>query len=268
MAHPDELSARAERLAYRHRLEVFTASREAAQTITIESLRAGLRLETVVAVAANLAEYADEALAIVRDEYRPPLACQEGCAHCCCKPGVLVSIPELLRLLQHVDSSFSAAMRAELVERSAGYSAQMRGRNVSDPVDESVPCPFLSADRCTVYEVRPLVCRGYNSTDADACRRAHADAAVMIPTFAIVKDVTDGATVGASQSLKARGVNDSLVDLGTALSMALANGAGFCDSVIDGSADLAQAENSTWVATLWDLVSETARQLGKTRPSS
>jgi uncharacterized protein len=258
---PDPMSAEVERIAYRHRLEVFLASRAAAQTITLDSLRAGLRLKSVVAAAAGLAEYADEAVTIVREEYRPPLACREGCAHCCCKPGVLVSVPDFLRLLEHIDASFDAAMRAALVERAARYAQQMRGRDVSAPIDEPVPCPLLSADRCTVYEVRPLVCRGYNSTDADACRRARVDAAVMVPTFAIVKDVTDGASVGASQALKDAGVNDALVDLGTALHLALSADRGFVERVVGGSADLGGAENRTWVSDLWEVVRDTARQV-------
>ncbi len=262
MAQPDELSAAAERIAYRRRLEVFLASREAAQTITIESLRAGLRRDAMLSAAADIAEYAEAAVAIVREEYRPPLACREGCAHCCCKPGVLVSIPDFLRLLEYVDDSFNAAMRKALVDRAARYADQVRGRDVNGAFDESVPCPFLSADRCTVYDVRPLVCRGYNSTDADACRRARADASVTVPTFAMVKDVTDGATVGASQALKERGVNDALVDLGTALHIALGWGEMPGDRVIDCSTDLMAAENRAWVSDLWDLVRETARQVG------
>ena len=39
-------------------------------------------------------------------------------------------------------------------------------------------CPFLEGDqqgvggKCSVYEVRPLVCRGYHSLDVHRCKRA------------------------------------------------------------------------------------------------
>lgn len=256
-----ELSAEVERLAYAHRLDAFLSSRDAAQTLTLDALRAGIRLETVVSAAATLAQYADEALAIVNEEYGPRLDCKEGCSYCCCKPGVLASIPELLRILDHVHSTFSAADVSALGERARRYAAQMTGRNVSDLVNDSVPCPLLAAGRCSVYDARPLVCRGYNSTSVDTCRQAHDDASVLVPIFAVLKDVTDGTTVGAAQSLKTAGVNDSLVDLGLAMNIALAAGGGFSEAVVGGSADLVPAENRSWVSDLWTRVSETARQI-------
>jgi Fe-S-cluster containining protein len=260
--HPSDLSAEAERTAYRQRLDVFLTSRDAGKTLTLDSLRAGIRLETVISAAANVAQYADTALAIVFDEYRPRLHCKEGCWYCCCKPGVLTSIPDLLRILDHIRSTFGAGDVAALDERARRYVAQMNGRSFDDLVDESVPCPLLVDGRCSVYEVRPLVCRGYNSTNVDACRKAHEDADVLIPTFAVLKDVTDGVTVGAAQCLKPAGFNDSLVDLGTALNIALAAGDGFSEAVIEGSAALLPAENSSWVADLWTRVCEIARQVG------
>ena len=241
---------------------MFLASRDVAKTLTLDSLRSGIRLKTVISAAANVAQYADEALAIVHDEYRPPLHCKEGCWYCCCKPGVLTSIPDLLRILDRIRSTFGADDVTALEERARRYAAQMEGRRFDDLVDESVPCPLLVDGRCSVYEVRPLVCRGYNSTNVDACRNAHQDADVLIPTFSVLKDVTDGATVGAAQCLRPAGFNDSLVDLGTALNIALAAGDGFSETIIDGGAALLPAENSSWVADLWTRVCETARQVG------
>ena len=34
-----------------------------------------------------------------------------------------------------------------------------------------LPCAFLVDDCCSIYEVRPLACRGGNSIDAEFCRR-------------------------------------------------------------------------------------------------
>ena len=261
-ARVDELSVEIERTAYRQRLETFFASREAGQSLTADSLKRGIRLQAVVGAAADVAQFADEAIAIVHEEYRPRLHCQEGCHYCCCKPGVLASIPELLRILARIHSTFSEVDVIALGERATRYGAQVAGTNFNDLVDESVPCPLLVDGRCSVYEVRPLVCRGYNSTDVDACRKAHSDRTARVPIFAMLKDVTDGATVGSAQSLKAAGFNDSLVDLGTALQLTLAGGESFSQAIIEDGAVLALAENSSWVTELWNEVQETARQVG------
>src|ERR1700687_209674 len=86
---PHEVSAQVERIAHQQRVEVFLASRDAGNALTLDSLRAGIRLETVISAAAGAAQYADAAIGIVRDEYRPVLHCKEGCSYCCRKPGVL-----------------------------------------------------------------------------------------------------------------------------------------------------------------------------------
>jgi len=258
----NELSAHIERTAYRQRLETFLASRDAGQTLTSDALKAGIRLKTVVSAAADVARYADEALAIVDDEYRPALHCKKGCSYCCCKPGVLTTIPELLRILDHVRSTFRTNELSELNDRARRYATQIEGRNFNDPTDQSVPCPLLVDGCCSVYEVRPLVCRGYNSTSVDACRNAHEDSTARVPIFAVLKDVTDGATVGAAQCLEAAGFNDSLVDLGSALQIALAAGDGFSEGLVDGGTALLHAEDSEWVAAMWTEVRETARRVG------
>src|SRR5262249_29299285 len=125
----------------------------------------------------------------------------------------------------------------------------------------SVPCPFLCDERCSIYDVRPLTCRGYNSTSVEACRTAHDDTNVLVPIFAVIKDVTDGATVGSAERLREVGMTDALVDLGSALNIALAEGPQFSEAIVEGSATLAPAQNSTWVDELWRRVRETARQI-------
>jgi len=258
----NDVSGDIDRIAQKQRLDVFLASRDAGNTLTRDSLKAGIRLEAVIGAAADVSQYADEAIAIVKDEYRPALHCKERCSYCCCKPGVLTLVPEFLRILDHVRSTFSADAISALAARARRYASQIEGRSFDDPTDESVPCPLLVDGRCSIYEIRPLVCRGYNSTSVDACRRAHEDADELVPIFSVIKDVTDGATVGAAQQLKTAGFNDSLVDLGSALNVALAAGDGFSAAVIEGGRALVPAENSSWVANLWARVRETARQVG------
>ena len=198
---------------------------------------------------------------VVMDEYRPRLHCRDGCWYCCCKPNVLVSVPELVRLLDHIERTFPADAVAHLRDRARRYSAQMAGRSLDAPTNESVPCPLLVDARCSVYEVRPLVCRGYNSTDVDACRRAHTDATALVPIFAMLKDVTDGATVGVGQSLAASICNDSVVDLGTALDLALSRERDVAGSIVRGETDLSPAESRSYLSDLWAHVCETARSV-------
>jgi Fe-S-cluster containining protein len=250
-----------ERQAIHERLEVFLASRDAGSALTCDALRQGVTVRTIVDVAERLAVYVDEAQLVIMDEYRPRLHCRAACSYCCCKPNVLVSVPELVRLLDHIERTFAADAVARVRDRARRYAVQMAGRSLDEPTNESVPCPLLVDDRCSVYQVRPLVCRGYNSTDVDACRRAHTDATALVPIFAMLKDVTDGATVGAGQSLAASTCNDSLVDLGTALDVALSRERDVAGSIVRGDTDLSSAESRSYISDLWAHVCETARSV-------
>jgi Fe-S-cluster containining protein len=247
----DEPEVNVEQIAYRGRVDAFLTSRDAGCALTADAIQDGLTVDALLSVAADAAIFADEALEIVAQAYRPALACREGCAYCCRKPGVLVALPEVLRILGHARETFTDSQLAELRTRAAGYVAQLQGRHFNDVVPESVPCPLLVDERCSVYEVRPLVCRGFNSTSADACRRAHGNPGALIPLFAILKDVTDGTTVGVAQELRRTGLNGSIVDLGTALHIALESDDDLATSVVQGSRALDAAEDPTWADDLW-----------------
>ena len=51
-----------------------------------------------------------------------------------------------------------------LDRRTNGLSSKAR-------LATQLPCAFLLEDSCSIYEDRPLACRGSNSIDADLCRR-------------------------------------------------------------------------------------------------
>lgn len=257
----DAFAREVERRAQTQRVEVFLSSRDAGRAAAADALANGISTRSLIELAGAAAEYADAAIEIVNDEYRPRLDCQEGCSYCCCKPGVLISIPELLRILDRVTATLDAAGVAAVRERAAQYVRQLNGRSFDEPTDESIPCPLLSNGRCSVYEVRPLTCRGYNSTSVDACRQAHQSRHVLVPIFSVIKDVTDGTTVGAATGLRELGSNDALVDLGTALHIALEAGGERSDAIAGGAEALLAAQNSSWVGELWTRVRETARQL-------
>jgi Fe-S-cluster containining protein len=218
--------------------------------------------EAALRGAEDLAQYVDDAIAIVQEEYQPVLACSEGCSHCCCKPGVLVSVPELHRILDYVDRHYDEDERQALATRADNYMKALDGQSPHAATDVVVPCPLLTHERCAVYELRPLTCRGYNSTDATACLKARTNQDVLVPIVAVVKDVADGATVGAATSLRRTDLNAAMVDLGTALYLACGDASMRGERLLLLSGVLTVAEHSTWTDDLWDAVRHIAWQCG------
>lgn len=99
-----------------------------------------------------------------------PVACQSGCAHCCYQ-AVGVSVPEVLALEAHIRATRTPQQLDELVARVRAADDLTRGLSSAQRLSPELPCPFLGLEdgRCSVYEARPLACRGTNSLDAKAC---------------------------------------------------------------------------------------------------
>jgi Fe-S-cluster containining protein len=97
------------------------------------------------------------------------VACKAGCAHCCYQP-VAVTVPEALAVVEHLKHRLSAAELARVANRVAeAHARSSPSRPVAERFSPEHPCPFLEAGQCSVYEVRPLSCRGMNSRDASGC---------------------------------------------------------------------------------------------------
>jgi Fe-S-cluster containining protein len=98
------------------------------------------------------------------------IACRAGCDHCCYQI-VGVTPPEALAIFDHLSRTASDAALAALADRVAAARARTRGLSSAERFSPDHPCPFLEqpTGRCTIYEVRPLACRGMNSLDAHEC---------------------------------------------------------------------------------------------------
>ena len=80
-------------------------------------------------------------------------ACAPGCDFCCYLP-VDVLAPEAFRIAAHLEQTCSPEVLATLVYRLGCRVSTILGVR---------PCVFLANGRCSICEVRPIVCRGYNS---------------------------------------------------------------------------------------------------------
>jgi Fe-S-cluster containining protein len=95
-------------------------------------------------------------------------ACAPGCFFCCYLPVDLLA-PEAFRIAASLKQTRSPGELAELVYRLGAHSQQDFGTR---------PCVFLAQGRCSIYAVRPMVCRGYNSLSKERCEDYHQDASV------------------------------------------------------------------------------------------
>ena len=98
------------------------------------------------------------------------VACKPGCDHCCYQ-SVGVTPPEALAIFDHLRKTLGEVELAAVAAHLAVTEERTRGLSAAERFSPERPCPFLTQGRCSIYEVRPLACRGMNSLSAEECAR-------------------------------------------------------------------------------------------------
>lgn len=76
------------------------------------------------------------------------IACGEGCSNCCRKPTVPVTELEIRGLSWFASEMLGGEIRQTVKQRLQSHR-------------ETAECPFLVNDVCSVYPVRPVICRQF-----------------------------------------------------------------------------------------------------------
>jgi Fe-S-cluster containining protein len=99
-----------------------------------------------------------------------PLACREAC-DACCHNLVELTPPEALLLGHHISRHFSEAEQDRVLSRVAKNLALAAGQTkvALAAMRQNLPCPLLRGRACSVYPIRPLVCRAMHALNREAC---------------------------------------------------------------------------------------------------
>ena len=179
---------------------------------------------TVIEVANQATVLAEQTIAELKKMYRPPaLACREGCDWCCYLT-VGTAAPEVVRIVDHLRRTLSPDQLDALRERVIRQDDQRRELKAARRGPVRLPCVFLEDHRCSIYPVRPLTCRGCNSTSARQCElfvdpRNKAVVPMYVPQHRLTTFVLDGMRAGIGEA----GLRGELLELTGALRIALEN---------------------------------------------
>jgi uncharacterized protein len=151
MSVPDSLNSQVE------------ATLQQQRAATMEALQANRGKAAVV----QLAEQVHSGMSAAIDGLptKAQHACAPGCSFCCYLP-VDVLAPEAFRIAAHLQQTRSPGELTALVYGLGVHAQQAFGVR---------PCVFLADGYCSIYEVRPMVCRGYNSLSKERCEAFYHD---------------------------------------------------------------------------------------------
>jgi len=152
--------------------------------------------------------------------------CAEGCSHCC-DQSVPVAAPEALWIFEHLRAERGkpgelSALEALLVESTEGFR---KFRTRKEALGTGLSCPMLdqASGTCTIHEVRPGLCRSFNSLDVSACVKSFGgrDIHATVPANGTQLKSTVQAWLGMLAGLKMLGLEHRVVELGEAVLLLL-----------------------------------------------
>jgi uncharacterized protein len=203
-----------------------------------EILSRGRSAETVYALVDDAASFGEGVQR--RNPTNPSaLACQRGCNHCCHVP-VSTSAPTVLRIAAAL-GGLSEAERASALARVAALDEKTHGLPWSPSHRPPLPCAFLVDGACSIYAVRPFVCRAWNSVDAETCRTFVREEGVELRFDSFQRAVFGGVEKGMHAALRACGLDTADLELTAAMRVALEN-ADACERWLAGQPVFAGCE--------------------------
>ncbi|MEO6420853.1 MAG: YkgJ family cysteine cluster protein [Polyangiaceae bacterium] len=195
-----------------------------AKKSTIEILNEGRTPEKLGELVTNHVAYAEASSNAAMKAAPPPVptACKAGCAFCC-SLQVGSTPPEVLAMADHLRKTKSAAEVATILERLQAIETRTIGLAWQDR--PPTPCALLDADnKCSAYEARPLSCRGWNSQDADPCKRfIEGDKTAETPVYEVPYATHQSVMDGTRRGLNELGLESRETDFSIGLNIALGN---------------------------------------------
>lgn len=88
------------------------------------------------------------------------IKCEIGCSHCCQKGYYPVSRPEA-KLIREGFEKLPEKLREEITQKAQNLAKQREEfvKSGNEFIKFKYSCPFLTEDKCAIYEYRPFVCR-------------------------------------------------------------------------------------------------------------
>lgn len=170
--------------------------------------------------------YLEQTSAIVQDFERqhrivsPPVACGRCCSYCC-HVHVAASPPEVLLIAEFVKNLPNFPTMREHIRTIAG---RIRGKTEVQRRDEKIPCALLTPDgACSIYLLRPFVCRGMTSLSVECCIGAYRDGRGQIPRLEHVYQLSQTLVKATLRAVRELGLDSTLMELTIGVDFVLSN---------------------------------------------
>lgn len=146
-------------------------------------------------------------------------ACKAGCSYCCYYK-VEVKAHEILLIHEHMQKHLTAELRSQILTSAQDNTDLISTLTPKEHLSTNIKCPFLIANQCSIYEVRPFRCRSFHAVQVNACEASHANPSDFSIATELIEDVShysDAMSQGFEAAIMDSGLDHRTYDLNTAL---------------------------------------------------
>lgn len=139
----------------------------------LEKIYNGFIDDAILPVLKDVMAYAHDIVDVLeRSNQSPAVACGPGCSYCCHSQIHVLPIEALL-ILSFINERFTEKQILLLMDRIEQRLQRTRGKSLGIlfSVKDELPCIFLENGMCSIYQVRPFICRAWNSMDSSLCKK-------------------------------------------------------------------------------------------------
>ena len=149
--------------------------------------------------------------------------CKHGCSYCC-HFRVDVSANEVFTITDYVQSTFAPDKLAKLIERANNNKSKFDMLSQSKRMVTNVACPLLEDNACSIYAIRPSMCRKMHSTNVAACKHSYdnpEDNSVENAEHPVLSAIIMMVITAAQDGFSKSGLDKTVYDMNQVLSGAL-----------------------------------------------
>lgn len=147
----------------------FLSAIETVQQVAFSHLSANRSRPFAITFISKLQRGVDQVVHTAIDQGQK-LDCRAGCSHCC-NVRVEALEPEIFQIVREL-KKLSPEKFEEIILRLKNHAAMAKGVSVWD---HRIKCPFLTENLCSIYPVRPAVCRMAHSFEVEKCEASSAE---------------------------------------------------------------------------------------------